>query len=478
MTHETSGLSRRRLLKSTACGFGSLALAGMCTEDARADSGASNPLAAQQPMLDARAKRVIFIFMQGGPSQVDTFDHKPVLAERHGEQRHFDDARKAAKTGMTGEETIMQSPWSFRQYGECGHWVSDLFPHIGQHVDDLCFIHSMHTNGVAHGPSTLFLHTGSTSLIRPSVGSWVTYGLGTENRNLPGFITLSPSAANGGPRNYANSFLPADYQGTAIGRAGQPTADARIRHISNSEAAVSDQQRQLDLLQSLNQEQLVRAGGGDELGAVISSYELAWRMQMNAPQLMDLSGESQSTFEMYGIGEKETDDFGRQCLLARRMAESGVRYIQINYADNGSNPRWDQHSKIEQHAVHAKASDKPVAGLIADMKARGLLEDTLIWWGGEFGRNPFSQGNDGRDHNPKGFTHFLVGGGVKSGYSHGATDEFGHEAIENKVHMHDLHATILHLMGMDHERLTYRYAGRDFRLTDVEGRVVHDIIAG
>jgi hypothetical protein len=424
-----------------------------------------------------RAKHVIFCFMDGGPSHVDTFDYKPALEKHHGEKLHFRDARKMAKTGMTGEETVMQSLWQFRQYGGSGRWVSDLFPEIARHVDDLCFLQGLHTEGVAHGPSTIFLHTGAMNLVRPSVGAWVSYGLGTENQNLPGFITICPSAANGGPRNYSNAFLPAVYQGTAIGRAGQPTTEARINDIANTTLSTGDQRRQLDLLESLNRQQLQRAGGDDELSAVINSFELAWRMQMNAPEVMDISGESQATQELYGIGEKETDDFGRQCLLARRMAEAGVRYIQISYADNGSNPRWDQHSNIEKHPEHAKATDKPVAGLIADLKARGLLQDTLVWWGGEFGRNPFSQGSDGRDHNPKGFTHFLAGGGVKSGFAFGATDEFGHEAVADKVHMHDLHATLLYLLGMDHERLTYRYAGRDFRLTDVAGRVVHEIMA-
>ena len=475
MLVESSALTtRRRLLQSTACGFGSLALAGLCDAEARA---AVNPLSARQPMFTPRTKRVIFIFMQGGPSHVDTFDYKPELEKHHGEKLHFKDARKMAKTGMTGEETVMQSLWKFRRYGESGHWVSDLFPHIGRHVDDLCFVHSMHTNGVAHGPATLFLHTGSTSLIRPSMGAWVSYGLGAENQNLPGFVTICPSSANGGPRNFANAFLPAVYQGTAVGRAGQPTSEIGIRHVSSDARPTSEQRRQLDLLQALNGQQIAERRGSDELEAVINSYELAWRIQTNAPGLFDLSGETAATMHLYGIGDKETDDFGRQCLLARRMAERGVRFIQISYADNGSNPRWDQHSKIEQHAIHAKATDKPVAGLIADLKARGLLEDTLVWWGGEFGRNPFSQGSDGRDHNPKGFTHFLVGGGVRSAFAHGRTDDFGHEAVENKVHMHDLHATILHLLGLDHERLTYRYAGRDFRLTDVEGRIVDDIIA-
>ncbi len=472
-------LNRRRWLSTAACGFGSLAFHGLAAAEnssARESNSVKNPLIARQPMFPARAKRVIFIFMQGGPSQVDTFDYKPTLEQHHGEQFEFRNARKMARGDKSGQETLMKSLWKFRQYGETGHWVSDLFPHIGQHVDDLCFLHSMHTDGVAHGPSTLFLHTGALNLIRPSMGSWINYGLGTENNNLPGFVTISPSSANGGPRNYANAFLPACFQGTPIGRAEQPTRDAGIRHIQNKFSSPAAQREQFDLLRNLNATQL-RNRKDSELEAVISSYELAWRMQMHAPQLFDVSSESKSTMHSYGIDEKETEDFGRQCLMARRMAESGVRFMQINYGDNGSNPRWDQHSKIERHAIHAKATDKPVAALIADLKQRGLLEETLLWWGGEFGRNPFSQSKDGRDHNPKGFTHFLAGGGLKKAFSYGKTDEFGHEAVESKVHMHDLHATILHLLGLDHEKLTYRHAGRDFRLTDIEGRVVHDIIA-
>ncbi len=473
----TDTLNRRRLLESAACGFGSLALAGLCADQSSAEPiEQTNPLAPLAPMLTARAKRIIFIFMQGGPSQVDSFDYKPRLIQDDGKEYEFRDARVLANTGAVKKHRVMQPLWKFRQYGECGQWVSDLFPHIAKHVDGLCFMHSLHTNGVAHGPSTLFLHTGATNLIRPSMGAWITYGLGTENQNLPGFITIAPSSANGGPRNYANAFLPAHYQGTAIGRAAQPMTEARIRHLTNPRLSHDEQQRQFELLQGLNRAQL-GDDADDRQRAVLSSFELAWRMQMHAPGIMDLSQESAATQAMYGIGEKETDDFGRQCLLGRRMAERGVRYIQINYADNGNNPRWDQHSKMPLHAVHAKASDKPVAGLLADLKARGLLEDTLVWWGGEFGRNPFAQNSDGRDHNPKGFTHFLAGGGVKPGFAYGETDEFGHEAIVDKVHMHDLHATLLHALGLDHERLTYRYAGRDFRLTDIEGRVVHDIFS-
>ncbi|WP_299467115.1 DUF1501 domain-containing protein [uncultured Gimesia sp.] len=472
-------VSRRSLLRSSACGFGSLAFSGLLSQASGNTPSVSlrNPLAPQEPMFTPRAKRIIFIFMQGGPSHVDTFDYKPLLAKKDGEQLEFKDSRTIAKTGTFGKEKVMQSLWKFRQYGESGHWVSDLFPEIGRQVDDLCFVHSMHTTGVAHGPSTLFLHTGTTNLIMPSIGSWITYGLGTENENIPGFITISPSASNGGPRNFSNAFLPSHFQGTALGRAGQPADKARFNNIKNEQWSISKQRQQLKLLQSLNQSQLQSHKADDELAAVINSFELAFRMQQHAPGLTDLSGESKSTFDLYGIGQEETDDFGRQCLLARRMAEAGTRYIQVNYADNGNTPRWDQHSKIQQHAIHAKATDKPIAGLIQDMKQRGLLEDTLIWWGGEFGRNPFKQGVDGRDHNPKGFTHFLCGAGVKAGFSYGATDEFGHEAVENKVHMHDMHATLLHLLGIDHERLTYRHAGRDFRLTDVEGHVVTDLFA-
>ena len=478
MNSSIKSIDRRDLLGRAACGFGSLALSGMLGQDGRAGETSAPRRATGLPLITPRAKRIIFIFMQGGPSHVDTFDYKPRLLKDHGRKLKFDDSRKVAKMDMGGtSETIMKPLWRFRQYGETGHWVSELFPEIGKHVDDLCFVHSMHTNGVAHGPSTLFLHTGATNLIRPSVGSWISYGLGTENRNLPAFITICPSSANGGPRNYSNAFLPASHQGTTIGRAGQPADRARFNHIANDRLSPEMQQRQFELMQAMNREQVAIAPQRDELQAVIKSYELAYRMQMHAPELTDLSGESAATMAMYGIGEKPTDDFGKQCLLARRMAEQGVRYIQVNYADNGNNPRWDQHSNMPKHAEHARATDKPVAGLIADMKARGLLEDTLIWWGGEFGRNPFAQNNNGRDHNPKGFTQFLCGAGVKAGCSYGATDEFGHEAVVDKVHMHDMHATLLHLLGADHEQLTYRYAGRDFRLTDVEGRVVHEILA-
>lgn len=463
------------MLKKAACGFGSLALAGMFGRDAMALSS-SNALAPQSPLIPPKAKRVIFLFMQGGPSHVDTFDYKPELVAADGKDIDFEGVRFQT-FGKMSKRKLMKPLWGFNQYGECGQWVSDLFPHIAQHVDDLCFVHSMHTEGVAHGPSTLFLHTGSTNLIRPSMGSWVTYGLGTENENLPGFITMMPSASMGGPRNYSNAFLPAVHQGTAIGRTGQSAESATIRNLSNTLTSAADQHKQFQFMQSLNHQQLANRQADDTLEAAVSSYELAYRMQTNAPGIMDVSGESPSTLKLYGIDEPHTEDFGRQCLMARRFAESGVRFIQVNYADESTNPRWDQHSDMPKHEIHARATDKPVAGLLADLKQRGLLEDTLVWWGGEFGRTPFAQDGDGRDHNPRGFTVWLAGAGVKSGFAYGQTDEIGHLAIQDKVHMHDLHATILHLLGLEHEKLTYPYAGRDFRLTDTSGDVIKEILA-
>lgn len=485
-------VSRRQLLRSSACGFGSLALADVLSNQAQQANaaaqlaGRSHPtLLPKQPHHAPRAKRVIFIWMQGGPSQVDSFDLKPHLYKHHAQSLDFYNSRRR----KVQKERVMQPLWKFKQYGQCGQTVSELFPHIAQHVDDLCFIKSMHTEGVAHGPASLFLHTGATNLIRPSIGAWVSYGLGTENQNVPAFVTLNPPPTKGGPRNYGNAFLPTIYQGTDIGRAGVPASQAKFKFAKNDSIPLKHQREQFEFLQQLNREQAKLhsgstgtgdGGADDELEATIDSYELAFRMQMHAPQMLDISNEPKHVLDLYGIGDpqqKETDDFGRQCLIARRLAESGVRFVQVNYADNGATPRWDQHGNMPKHMTHARATDQPVAGLLADLKQRGLLEDTLVWWGGEFGRTPFSQGKDGRDHNPDGFTVFLAGGGVKKGFSYGETDEWGHHAAVNKVHMHDLHATILHLMGMDHQRLTHRYAGRDFRLTDVYGDVVHDIMA-
>ena len=469
--------TRRHALKSMACGFGYLAFAGLAAE--RALAAGVNPLASKAPHFTPRAKRVIFIFMQGGPSHVDTFDHKPILARHDGKMMSFDDARVIANTGARGSsQRVLKSPWTFAKHGQSGHWVSELFPEMAKHVDDLCFIHSMQTEGVAHGPATLFLHCGSTNLVRPSMGSWVNYGLGTENENLPGFVAIAPSTGNGGPRNYGNAFLPPVFQGTAIGKAGMPANELLIRNVSNKSATADEQRRRFELFREMNAEQLKRNAGDPEIEAVINSYEVAWRMQNNAPSVLDLAKESPATFAMYGIGEKATDAFGRQCLMARRLCEAGVRYVQINYGDNTANPAWDQHSNLPKHADHARAVDKPVAALLADLKQRGLLEDTIVWWGGEFGRTPYAEKNGtGRDHNPGGFTVWLAGGGLKRGFAFGETDEFGHLAVKDKVHMHDLHATILHLLGLDHEKLTYRYDGRPFRLTDVHGQVVREILA-
>jgi hypothetical protein len=471
-------ISRREWLSRTGCGFGALALAGLAASEGRAEPGRSpNPLAPKVPHFAPKAKRVIFLFMQGGVSHVDSYDYKPRLEKDDGKQLSFDDARVIANTGMRGSsQRVMKPLWKFARRGECERWASDLFPETNKHVDHLCFVHSLHTEGVAHGPATLFLHCGSTNFVRPSMGSWVLYGLGSESENLPGFVSIAPSAGNGGARNYGNAFLPALYQGTPVGRAGGTAAEATIRNLAAPLSAAQGQAH-FDLLRELNAEQLKQRPGDAELEAVAASYELAWRMQKNAPDVLDLSKETAETHRLYGIGEKATDTFGRQCLMARRLSESGVRFVQLTYGDNSANPAWDQHSNLAKHGEHAKAVDRPIAGLLADLNRRGLLTDTLVWWGGEFGRTPYAEKNGtGRDHNPGGFTVWLAGGGVKPAFAFGATDEFGHLAVQDKVHMHDLHATILHLLGLDHERLTFRYAGRNFRLTDVHGRVVREIL--
>jgi hypothetical protein len=458
-------MTRRELLKSAGCGFGYLALAGLAAEQALAD--AKPPLAPRPTHHKARARRIIFLFMHGGPSQVDTFDHKPLLAKLDGKDLPFEPAK-----GTTVSRKILRSPWKFAPHGECGHQVSELFPETAKHVDELCFLSGMHTEGQSHGQAVLTLHTGVHNLTRPSVGSWVVYGLGSENRDLPGFVTICPTRGHGGVLNYGNAFLPAVYQGTAIGSASTPASSAQVRHISSKDRSPAEQRRQIDLLQAMNRSHLARAGGDDRLEGVIESYELAFRMQSAVPRLTDLSAESRATKELYGIGTKETDDFGRQCLLARRFAEAGVRFIQVSHSF-----KWDQHSNlVKDHEKNSREVDRPIAGLLTDLKGRGLLDDTLVLWGGEFGRTPVVQGKDGRDHNPQGFTMWLAGAGVKGGTTYGATDEFGYHAVKDKVHMHDLHATLLWFLGLDHERLTYRHAGRDFRLTDVYGRVVKEIM--
>ena len=467
--------SRRDLLRTSANGFGLMALASMLGNEAGAagargpaGEGQEGPLAPKAPPFTPRAKRIIFMFMHGGPSQVDTFDHKPLLTRDSG--KPYPGQKPRVQFAQTGN--LLRSPWEFRKYGQSGIEVSDLFPHVGAMADDLCVIRSIHADNSAHGGALLQLHTGSDTFVRPSIGSWVTYGLGTENRNLPGFITICPTLGHGGVQNWSSAFLPADYQGTPIGNASIRAKNATINFIKNPDTAAELQQLQLGMLKEVNQRHLQPLGPDPQLEARINSFELAYRMQMSAPQLLDISKETPETLKLYGIDEEPTDNFGRQCLLARRCAEEGVRFIQCTHSY-----KWDQHGNLKAgHGKNAAEVDKPIAGLLRDLKARGLLEDTLVWWGGEFGRPPTAQGDDGRDHNPHAFSMWLAGGGVKGGMTYGATDDYGYYAVENKVHLHDLHATILHLLGMDHEKLTYRFAGRDFRLTDVSGRVVEEIM--
>ena len=471
--NQPTAMTRRDMLKGAGCGFGYLALAGMCGELFPANSNAAaaiaqayqSPLMARAAQFPAKAKRVIFLFMQGGPSHIDTFDYKPRM--QAGESH-----------GMRGN--ILPSPFKFSQYGRSGLWISELFPHLGQHADDLCILNGMHTDNPAHPQATIALHTGSSTFVRPSVGSWVLYGLGTENQNLPGFITINPVAGLGGAQNYGSAFLPATFEGTRVDQNGIP--DLRNR------TTIAQQRKQLDFVQSLNKDFAGRTGPNEQLDGLIESFELGFRMQGTVPDVMDITGESRDTLELYGISEsgggtgggrygmrrkgEGGNAFGHQCLMARRFAEAGVRFIEVTY------PGWDQHRDLKQKlAENAAGTDKAISGLITDLKRRGLFDDTLIVWGGEFGRTPTSQGNDGRNHNNRGYSMWMAGGGVKGGVTHGHTDDIGGEAVDGKVHTHDLHATILALLGINHEALTYKYAGRDFRLTDVSGTVVKQIIA-
>ena len=462
--------TRRHLLQSSAVGFPMLALRSLLEADTFGQG--PNPLASRLAHHAPRAKRILFLFMKGGPSQVDTFDHKPRLQKDHGKPLPFDKPRvQFADTGK-----LLGSPWTFSQYGECGLPVSELFPHTARHADDLCVINSVHGTNAAHGGALLKLHTGSDNFVRPSIGSWVSYGLGTENGDLPAFVTICPTLAHGGVKNWGSAFLPAPFQGTPIGNASLSSADARVPYLDNPRHSRQLQRLKLDLLGRFNRQHLDDFGEDGRLEARINSFELAFRMQGEIPGIQDLSQESSATHKLYGLDEKITEDFGRQCLLARRFLERGVRFVQVTHSD--TMVQWDQHSNLlSGHTKNAKEVDRPIGGLLRDLKARGLLEDTLVWWGGEFGRTPCVQGSNGRDHNPEGFTMWLAGGGAKPGLRYGSTDEFGYYAAEDKVHIHDLHATILHLLGLDHEQLTYRYAGRDFRLTDVYGDVVQDVIA-
>jgi hypothetical protein len=461
----TPVFTRREMLRHSALGFGSLALAALAGETTAADS----PLAPRLPHFRPRARRVIFLFMHGGPSQVDTFDHKPLLDRDDGKPLPF--AKPRIVSGETGN--LLRSPWKFHRHGQSGLWVSELFPHLARCVDELCFLHSLHGSNSRHGGALLELHTGSDTFVRPSMGSWIAYGLGTENRNLPGFITICPTLTHGGVNNWSAAFLPAAYQGTPIGSAAVPAEQALIPFIRNAETPRHLQSMELDLLAQINREHLADAGPDAALEGRINAFELAFRMQSAAPELQDISGETKETLRLYGLDEPKTKNFGRMCLMARRFAERGVRFVQVTHSY-----KWDQHDNLKRdHTSNAAEVDRPIAGLLLDLKRRGLLDDTLVLWSGEFGRTPVAQGKDGRDHNPHGFTAWLAGGGVKAGLSYGRTDDYGYYAVQNKVHIHDLHATILHLLGLDHTRLTYRHAGRDFRLTDVSGEVVTGILA-
>ncbi|MHC4879292.1 MAG: DUF1501 domain-containing protein [Planctomycetota bacterium] len=455
LTHQLP-LTRRDSLKAASAGFGWLALAGLCQQASAAES----PLAPKQPHFAPKAKRVIFLCMRGGPSQMESFDYKPKL--------NADNLKPGRNSGCK----LFGSQWKFSQHGESGLWISELFPHLAKQADRLCVINSMHTDNNNHPQALEQMHTGSFQFVRPSIGSWVLYGLGTENDSLPGFVSLCPLKALGGSRYYASAFLPAAYQATSIGEAGKNIKDAAIGNLTNPRLTTAGQRQQLDLLQSLNRRFTAEQSGDTQLEGMIESFELAFRMQDELPQAMDLSGETPETLAAYGISQGPTDAFGRQCLLARRFAEAGVRFIEITDQD------WDHHGFVSRLMPQAaKRIDQPISALLDDLDARGMLDDTLVVWGGEFGRTPDDPTQDGRGHNHKGYTMWLAGAGVKNGLTWGATDEHGYEAVENKVHLHDLHATILHALGLDHERLTYRYAGRDFRLTDVHGNVVKDLFA-
>jgi hypothetical protein len=472
----TAALSRRAALRRIACGFGHVAFLGLLASESRGGEretiNRGNPLAPKPPHFEPRARRVIFLFMHGGVSHVDTFDPKPKLAEMNGKPLPF--AKPAFEFAPTGN--LLASPWNFKKYGHSGTEVSDLFPHLGAVIDDVCVIRSMNGgNQVSHGPALLAMNTGDPVFNRPSLGAWTLYGLGSESADLPGFITFSPSLYHGGAQNYGSAFLPASYQGTRVGDGSTPFTGAALANAAPGDDPAL-QRLQLDLLARRDRAHLDSVGPDARLEARLETFELAFRMQAAAPRVFDLSGESRATKALYGVGAEPTDEFGRQCLLARRLAEAGVRFVQVNHAY----PRnyWDAHSDLRNnHAGAAAKVDKPIAGLLRDLKARGLLDDTLVIFGTEFGRTPASQGTDGRDHHPHAFSVWLAGGGVKGGTVHGRTDEFGYYVAEHKVTINDLHATILHLLGLDHTRLTYRHAGRDFRLTDVGGNVVSDILA-
>jgi hypothetical protein len=460
-----TGASRRQWLTTMANGFGMLGLAGLLAEcqchAASPVDEAANPFQPKSPHHSPQAKRVIFLFMGGGPSHVDLFDPKPRLTADHGKPLPFE----KPKLARTTTENLMASPFEFRKHGASGIEVSSLLPHTAECVDDLCVVRSVVADNVNHPNACLQMHTGEQVFSRPSLGSWLLYGLGSENQNLPGFVAIGPGGQDSGL--WGASFLPAAYQGTRVDDLQRP-----IANLANQRLSVEGQRRQLDLVGRLNEQHFRERERDSRLEARIESLELAFRMQVQAPEAFELGSESAAVQRLYGIDEPRTAPFGKQCLLARRLVERGVRTVEV-FSLSG----WDHHTGIRTELPASCASvDRPIAGLLTDLKIRGLLEETLVLWGGEFGRSPVAQKGDGRDHHPYGFTMWLAGGGIRGGQTYGATDEFGWHAVEGKVHVHDLHATILYLMGIDHEQLTYRYSGRDYRLTDVQGRVVREIL--
>ena len=469
-------LPRRNALGQVALGFGGLALNTLLAEQSREAS----PLR-PQALFPARARRVIFLFMHGGPSHVDLFDHKPRLEEFNGKPLPFPERKvQFAKRG-----NLLKPPWPLRQVGKSGHWMSELWQHLPKVADELCMIHSLCETNVSHGGACMKMHTGDEALLRPSMGAWVNYGLGSENNNLPGFVTICPTSLHGGSDNFGPAFLPAEFGGVPLGTPGYPNSparDARFHYMTNEHISHQKQSLQLGLLRRIHERQSANGQAGAMLEDRMKSFELAFRMQMAAPEATDLSDESEATRKLYGMDDARTENFARECIMARRLAERGVRFIQVSHAHSlkFNNEQWDQHSHLEKgHSLNVGQIDKPITGLILDLKARGLLEDTLVLWGGEFGRTPTTQqgnGPVGRDHHPDGFTMWMAGAGVKRGFRYGRTDEFGYHAIENRCTIHDLHATILHLLGIDHKRLTYRHNGRDFRLTDVYGEIASDIL--
>jgi len=460
-----SRASRREALKQMGAGFGWLALTSLLAEEA----GASGPLALREPHFAPRAKRVIMLFMFGGPSHIDTFDPKPILNRDSGKPLPFAKPRIISFPRRGGD--LIGSPFEFKRHGQSGAEVSELFPHVAGIVDDLAIVRSMHCTNPRHGGAVLEWHTGSDTFIRPAMGSWLTYGLGSENQNLPGYITMCQALAEGGANNFGSAFLPAAHQGTPLGYGNVKANEARFPFIGDGNRTRL-QRLELDMLSDVSRRQLARTGSDPELEDRIATFELAFRMQTEAPEVQDISSESAATKAMYGLDDQVTEGFGRQCLMARRFSESGVRFVQCN--SNG----WDHHFDLKNSLTEMCAQvDKPIAGLVKDLKARGLLDETLVIWGGEFGRTPTAENADGRDHNPHGFTMWLAGGGIKPGITYGRTDEYGYYGVENKVHFHDLHATILHLLGLDHTKLTFRHAGRDYRLTDVHGEIVRDLLA-